>query len=84
MVAGGYSDAPDSRNRNKSFCHDKLNPILPRKGEVAPKATEGADGYSLTVVLPPPSVRLRLPPPPGGGGLDWETRSAPNVDASQF
>ena len=31
-----------------------FNPILPRQGEVAPKAAEGADGGSLTVVLPPP------------------------------
>jgi hypothetical protein len=28
--------------------------ILPRQGEVAPKATEGADGDSVVVVLPPP------------------------------
>jgi hypothetical protein len=32
----------------------RLKSILPRQGEVAPKATEGADSETLAVVLPPP------------------------------
>ncbi|TCP92557.1 hypothetical protein C8J42_102327 [Sphingomonas sp. PP-CE-1A-559] len=42
--------------------------ILPRKGEVAPKATEGEDARQALLLPPPPSGKC-LPPPPGGGGL---------------
>jgi hypothetical protein len=31
-----------------------MSKILPRQGEVAPKATEGEGSDSFTVVLPPP------------------------------
>jgi competence protein ComEC len=43
-------------------------PSSRRPGDVAPKATEGADTDRRGFVSAP-SVRLRLPPPPGGGGL---------------
>ena len=47
--------------------------ILPRQGEVAPKATEGAE-TEQQFPLPSPSVMLRLPPPPAGGGF-WDADS---------
>ncbi len=45
---------------------------LPRKGEVAPKATEGEDTEQAFRLPPPPSGE-RQPPPPGGGGLQVPT-----------
>ena len=55
--------------------------ILPRQGEVAPKATEGAGGDALSDETPSssPSVTLRVPPPPGGGGFG----AGPAIDAAQ-
>ena len=59
--------------------------ILPRQGEVAPKATEGADGHTFSAAPPSSlSVRLRLPLPPGGGGsivFTGQMDYRPNVDA---
>ena len=45
--------------------------ILPRQGEVAPKASEGEVGSALSIERrdSAPSVTLCVPPPPGGGGL---------------
>jgi hypothetical protein len=44
--------------------------ILPRRGEVATKATKGEDGDTASIVqLPAPSVTLRVPPPPWRGGI---------------
>src|SRR4051812_23720676 len=73
----------------RGFCHRQDLPfnnlefrrasnfILPRQGEVAPKATEGEVSHTLSVERSDsaPSVTLRVPPPPCGGGfLNLDTR----------
>ena len=46
--------------------------ILPRKGEVAPKATEGEDGCALSAdMLPPPPSALRAATSPWRGRIEW-------------
>ena len=48
-----------------------ISSILPRQVEVAPKATEGEDGYVLSsVVLPPPPSALRAATSPWRGRID--------------
>ena len=42
--------------------------ILARKGEVAPKVTEGEDTEQRLPCPPPPSGKCQ-PPSPGGGGF---------------
>ncbi len=47
--------------------------ILPRKGEVAPKATEGADTEQMFRFPPPPTGKGQPPPPCGGGSKSTTT-----------
>ena len=41
--------------------------ILPRQGEVVPKATQGGDTEPAFRMPPPPSGKGQTPPPCGGG-----------------
>ncbi len=54
--------------------------ILPRKGEVAPKATEGEDTRQALLLPPPPSGKC-LPPP---GGEDRKPSDMPGSQPQGF